>query len=181
MPLITADEFYTMTGKDSAVIAREMLEGLLEAASGVAEIKLARKIKLGEYVQQRFIAGRMALLEAYPVERVDKVTVDGREIADWKLDAANGILRLPWHIEGLLEVTYTGGMEHVPMAVKQACALIALSLNSAMENEGQTLMSERLGDYQMMYYQPGAKGQSMSVSPAADALLTPYKNRRVAG
>ena len=58
-------------------------------------------------------------------------------------------------------------------------ALMVLSLRRSIENDGQALMSERLGDYQMMYYQQ--QGTAASISPVADALLLPWKNRRVAG
>ena len=181
MPLITTDEFYNLTGKSDTEIYRDMLEGLLDAASGMVEIKLARKLALGDYVQRRFHSGRVVLLEAYPVKEISRVLMDDKPVESWQLDENAGILRLPWHMEGLLQVEYRGGMEPIPMAIRQACALIALSLNSAIENSGQTVMSERLDGYQMMYYQPAQNGQQMSVSPAADALLTPWKNRRIGG
>ncbi len=179
MAFLTTDEFYAMTGKTDSDIGEDMLEALIEAASGMAEMKLGRKLALGDYAQRRFHAGRTALLEAYPVESVTAVRLDGVALDQWQLDAENGILRLPWNVEGLLEVEYTGGLEEIPIAVKQACALIALSLNTSIENSGQMLMSERLSDYQMMYYQQ--QNGSASISPAADALLLPWKNRRIAG
>lgn len=182
MPLLTADEFYTMTGRSPAEISEEMLEMLIEAASGMVEIKLGRKLALGEYVQRRFHFGQTVLLEAYPVKHVAAVRLDGTDVDGWQLDDAAGILRLPQFCEGLLEVEYEGGLEETPMAIRQACALIALSLNSSMENEGQTVMSERLDGYQMMYYQAKQdSGQAPALSPAADALLMPWKNRRTAG
>lgn len=178
--LLNVDEFYQITGKTESDIGAEKLGALLEAASGVVEIRLGRKLAHGDYAVRRFHSGRVALLDAYPVTEVRKVLLDGVPLTSWQLDQDSGILRMPWHVEGLLEVEYTGGLKKIPMAVKQACAMIVLSLNTSLENDGQTLMSERLDGYQMMYYQPEKTGGT-TLSPAAEALLLPWKNRRVGG
>ena len=182
MSLLTVEEFYAITGKSEAEIGAEMLEALIGAASGMVEIKLGRKLALDDHVQRRFHAGRTVLLEAYPVMSVSEVLLDGVPLEKWQLEEESGILRLPWNVEGLLEVKYRGGLNPIPMAIRQACALMALSLNSSVVNDGQSVMSERLDGYQMMYYQPKQEsGRAPSLSPAADALLLPWRSRRIAG
>lgn len=183
MALITVEQLAQMTGrKISGTDEAAMLEALIDAASGLIEVKLGRKLALDDYVQRRFLLGNTALLGAYPVESIASVCLDGVELTSWKLDDAAGILRFPRRVCGQLEVSYRGGYEEIPAAIMQACALITLSLRRSMENDGQTLMSERLGDYQMMYYQQQSSAQSTgAISPAAEALLLPYKNRRIAG
>ncbi len=183
MMLIEVDQLARMTGRQiSGADESALFETLIEAASDLIERKLGRRLALGDYVQRHFHHGDTALLEAYPVERVSSALLDGIELTEWKLDDEAGILRFPRRICGQLEVRYRGGFAEIPAAIQQACALIALSLRRSVENDGQMLMSERLGDYQMMYYQqqPTSQGAG-AISPAADALLLPYKNRRIAG
>lgn len=183
MMLIDVAQLSQMTGrKISDADESAMLETLIEAASGLIELRLGRKLALDDYVQRHFHHGDTALLEAYPVEQVTSVRLDGIELTDWKLDDEAGILRFPRRVCGQLEVSYRGGFDEIPPAILQACALIALSLRRSVENDGQTLMSERLGDYQMMYYQQQSSSQGAgAISPVADALLLPYRNRRIAG
>ena len=63
-------------------------------------------------------------------------------------------------------------------------ALIVSSLSQAQESGGQTIVSERLGDWQATYSTSGsasggvAAGSLGSVSMAAMALLDPYRARR---
>lgn len=182
MALMTVDELAQMTGRTfSDPAEKAMLETMIDAASGIIEQQLGRKLALGDYVQRHFHLGDTALLEAYPVETVTAVRLDDGELTQWQLDDQAGILRFPRRLCGRLEVQYRGGFTEIPTAILQACALIVLSLRQSMANEGQVLMSERLGDYQMMYYQQQTASGSATISPAATALLLPWKNRRVAG
>ena len=177
--LLTVTELEQLTATDLEDSQSLMYEALIETASGMIEKRLGRKLEMGDHYAARFVHGRTVLLDAYPVERVDYVGLDGAELDGWTLDAESGILTLPQRVCGRIEVEYRGGFTEIPAAIKQACALMVLSLRRSMENDGQALMSERLGDYQMMYYQQS--GAAASISPVADALLLPWKNRRVAG
>jgi hypothetical protein len=183
MPLMSVEELATMTGVSENDLNEDQAEALIDAAFSLIEAHLGRKLERGAYTQTRFRAGDTVLLDGYPVASVSSVTVDGKNVTDWKLDGENGILRFDEAVDGLVEVSYVGGLEEIPRAMKQAAALIVGSAQKSLENGGQTLMSERLSDYQMMYYQPtgGGAGGVASISPAAAALLLPWKNRRVIG
>ena len=112
-------------------------------------------------------------LRAYPVEKIEALT--GAE--QKHLDRENGILRFEKPACGAVVCRYTGGLEPIPAAILQACTLVTQALLQTADNGGKTLMSERLGDYQVMFYQ-GKEGQAASLeglSPAAAALLAPYR------
>lgn len=177
--LLTVSELEQLTATAVDSDQSQMIDALIETATGMIERRLDRKLERGDYTISRFVHARTVLLEAYPVEAVHSVRLDGATLVGWTLDAEAGILTLPQRMCGQLEVAYRGGFAEIPAAIKQACALMVLSLRRSMENDGQALMSERLGDYQMMYYQQ--QGAAASISPVADALLLPWKNRRVAG
>lgn len=174
--LLDAKELRLLAG-DSLTGTDEQLSMLIEAASGLIETRLGRRLEYDDYTQQKFASGRTVLLEAWPVEKIRSVTMNGETVNGWLLDADHGILMLPDGCCGLLTVKYTGGPEDIPAALKQACALTVLAMSRAIENGGQTLMSERLGDYQMMYYNNPAGSAIPALSPAAEALIAPYRGR----
>lgn len=179
MKLLTVTELEQLTAAPVGNDQAQMMDALIETATGMIERRLGRKLERGEYSVDRFVHARTVLLDAYPVETVRYVRLDGATLDGWTLDTESGILTLPNRMCGRLEVEYRGGFTEIPAAIKQACALMVLSLRRSVENDGQALMSERLGDYQMMYYQQA--GAATSISPVADALLLPWKNRRIAG
>ena len=116
------------------------------------------------------------LLKAYPVTAVESVTVDGVVVTGWRLDEEYGILYRDAGWPPLPEgytVTYTGGRE-IPQSVKLACALTVRALMDALENSGQKLASEGIGDYRATFTNMGTVGLA-SICPVAAMLLRPYR------
>lgn len=177
--LMTIEELMLMAA-EAADDSDEHLTLALQAASELIEARLGRKLLKGNYVYSRMLPeGRVVLLEAWPVTEVASVQVDRQETDGWELDAERGILLLERPAVKRVTVLYTGGLDAVPEPVKQAVVLTALAIRTSTEHQGQTLMSERLGDYQEMYYN-AAEGNQLSavLSPAAEALIAPWRRVR---
>lgn len=165
---------------DIADAGDEALTQALAAASGLIEARLGRKLLKGDYTYSQLLPeGRVVLLDAWPVTEVRAVKIDGAATERWLLDAERGIILLDRPPHALVAVEYTGGLDYVPVPIRQAVALTALAIHSSVEHKGQTLMSERLGDYQEMYYN-AAEGKTISaaLSPAAEALIAPWRRVR---
>lgn len=158
---------------DLAESDEDALKVMLQAASDLIEMQLNRKLMLEERVQTRMHSGQVVLLDAYPVKSVQSVKLNGAEVTGWQADAERGIMYLPEPCRGILEITYSGGFTKAPAAIQQACALMVASMIRSAEAGGQAIMSERLGDYQMQFYQSGTE----KLSPAAEALIAPYRGR----
>lgn len=171
--LITYEEYTAMMGNAEA--DREKTEAALDAAGEMIQKWLHRKILQGEYTEERYFdrpRDRMHL-RGYPVAEVSLLTGARQK----HLDKENGILRFEAPVCGAVSCTYTGGLEAIPTPIRQACALIAQALMQAADNGGKSMMSERLGDYQVMFYQAkeGRESELDGLSPAAAALLAPYR------
>ncbi len=174
--LLTLEELKTMapdlTGSDEA------LSDLIAAASALIEARLGRRLEKDDYDYRQLLPdGRIVLLPAWPVDEVRAVRADGQAVADWLLDGPRGVLLLPLTPARLVEVEYTGGVDEIPAATRQAAGLTVLAMSRTVENSGQTLMSERLGDYQEMYYNSEST-TTQALSPAAEALIAPWRARR---
>lgn len=171
--LITVDEYQEMLGL--ADVNEEKAESALEAAENLIEKYLRRRIAVQERTETTYFdmpCDRMQL-KGYPVQEVGSLT--GAEMKH--LDAENGILRFARPVTGAVSCTYTGGMGTAPAAILQACALLAQAIEQSADNGGQTVMSERLDDYQVMFYNAteGRETKLEGFCPAAAALLNPYR------
>ena len=116
------------------------------------------------------------ILKAYPVTAVCSVTMAGTVVTGWRLDEENGILYRDAGWPPLPDgytVTYTGGRE-IPKSIKLACALTVRSLMDALENSGQKLASEAIGDYRATFATISTEGLT-SICPVAAMLLRPYR------
>lgn len=162
------------------------LEALLAAAQSAVEAYLGRGLGLAERTEEHWseTPRRVIALRAWPVTAVASVADEGGARSDFILLAAQGQLFFHAPAAGMVRVAYTGGLEPVPADVERAMALIVSALGQAQESGGQTIVSERLGDWQATYASSGtasapaeARGLA-SLSQAAAALLDPYRARR---
>lgn len=164
----------------------EALEALLSAAESAVETYLGRSIKRKERTEEHWseTPRRVISLRAWPVTAIASVADESGMRSDYILLAGQGQIFLRQPAAGMVTVTYTGGLDPVPADIEQAMALIVSSLSQAQESGGQTIVSERLGDWQATYATSGsasggmAAGSLGSVSMAAMALLDPYRARR---
>ena len=171
--LITVDDYMDMMGLADA--NEDRAASALEAAENLIEKYLRRRIEVREYTEKTYFdipCDRMQL-KGYPVQEVGSLT--GAEMKH--LDAENGIVRFVRPVIGAVSCTYTGGLGTVPAAIRQACALLAQAIEQSADNGGKTVMSERLGDYQVMFYNAteGRETKLEGFCPAAAALLNPYR------
>lgn len=172
--LITMEEYRAMLGLED--VNEEQAEAAIRAAEELIGKYLRRRLALDEYTEERYFdAPRGGMqLRAYPVEEI--LEIEGAQVKH--LDAENGILRFERPAAGAVRCRYRGGMDEIPMAIRQACALMAQALTESAGNGGRALMSERLGDYQVMFYnnQESRTASAEGLSPAAAALLAPYRS-----
>lgn len=179
MALATADEVQGMLGLPDDLDGR--LPGLVETASALIEEYLNRRLVIQDLTQQCAGGGQILYLSAFPVESVASVSRDGEAINDWFLDKEYGILmrKAGWpQVWPGYQVEYTGGYEPdaVPLPIKQACALLAISLNDSLAHAGQKVASEAIGDYRVAYVTDAASSKGVeSLSPVAASLLRPYR------
>lgn len=156
-------------------------DGVTQALCDVASEAVAEYLGTWYEIAERtqVVAGTNShalLLKAYPVTTVISVTMDGTVVTGWRLDEENGILYRdagwPMVADGYT-VTYTGGRE-IPKTVKLACALTVRALMDALDNSGQKLASEAIGDYRATFACIGTEGLT-SICPVAAMLLRPYR------
>ncbi len=167
-------------------MADEVLEALLAAGESAVEAYLGRKLGVAERTEEHWseTPRRVISLRAWPVTAIASVADENGTRSDFILLAEQGQIFLQRPAAGLVTVTYTGGLDPIPADIEQAMALIVSSLGQAQESSGQTIVSERLGDWQATYATSGAAsggvaaGSLGSVSQAAMALLDPYRARR---
>ena len=90
------------------------------------------------------------------------------------VDTATGELRLPWNLLGLqfseVEVTYTGGLQIAPDAVKVACAQI---VKNAQATPGLNVRSSKLDTLQTQYFSDSLMDSQVR------SLLRPYVAERL--
>ena len=179
MVLVVLSEAQAMLGIADDLEGRLPL--LLETASGLIEEHLNRRLLKKAYTQQCVGGGQLLYLSAFPVESVASVSCEGEAIDDFHVDADHGVLvrKSGWpNAWPEYAVTYVGGYEpsDMPLPIRQACALLALSLNAGVSHAGQKVASEAIGDYRISYVTDAVKGQSLeALSPTAASLLRPYR------
>lgn len=179
MVLVVLSEAQAMLGIADDLEGRLPL--LLETASGLIEEHLNRRLLKKAYTQQCVGGGQLLYLNAFPVESVASLTCEGEAIDDFHVDADHGVLvrKAGWPSAWPgYAVTYVGGYEpsDMPLPIKQACALLALSLNTGVSHAGQKIASEAIGDYRISYVTDAVKGQGLeTLSPTAASLLRPYR------
>lgn len=179
MPLITPQEAQSMLGIADDLEGRLPL--LLETASGLIEEHLNRRLLKEAYTQQCVGGGQLLYLSAFPVESVVSVSCEGESIEDFHVAADYGVLvrKAGWpNAWPGYAVSYVGGYapSDIPLPIKQACALLALSLNEGVMHAGQKVASEAIGDYRVSYMTDAVKGQGLeALSPTAASLLRPYR------
>lgn len=160
----------------------ETLAAMGQAALDFAEAYTGRKLAYDDYEETLTCACDTVLLSAYPVDRIESVTVDGEEInpQTCALDAKNGVLTLPRR-GSLCTVAYSGGYddEDMPGPIVAACGMLALSLSAAGENGGQQMTFQALDGYQVTYASKSAAGDELAMlSPVAAVMLKPYCARQ---
>ena len=183
---MTATE-YKAKYDPGCAIGDDALDALLAAARAAVETYLGRGLQLKRRTEQHWSEEprRVISLHAWPVTAIESVTDANGARSDYILLTARGQILLDRPVSGQVTVTYTGGLEPIPADIEQAEALIVSSLSQAQQNGGQTVVSERLGDWQATYSPSahaggGARLEGLGgVSMAAMALLDPYRARRV--
>ena len=182
---MTTGEYRAKYDPDGTM-ADEVLEALLAAGESAIETYLGRKLGVMERTETHWseTPRRVISLRAWPVTTIASVADENGVRSDFILLAEQGQLFFHRPIEGVVTVTYTGGLDPIPADIEQAMALIVSSLSQAQESGGQTIVSERLGDWQATYSTSAsanggaAVGSLGTVSQAAMALLDPYRARR---
>ncbi len=179
MALATVAEVQGMLGITDDLDGR--LPGLADTASSLIEEYLNRRLVKQEHTQQCTGGGQILYLSAFPVESVTSVTREGEPLGDWFPDREYGILirKAGWPLVWPgYQVIYTGGYEPsaIPLPIKQACALLAISLNDSLTHAGQKVASETIGDYRVTYATDASRGKGVeALSPVAANLLKPYR------
>ncbi len=179
---MTTQEYITNYAPDFAG-SETVLGTALLAAQASVETYLGRPVANAERTEIRRPAGEV-LLKCWPVSSIAQITDEaGKEITEYRLIGATGELRLDEPFTGELTVIYTGGYDPVPADINLAIALSAGAMLQSIETGGQVIASERLGDWSASYASAaggnGAAGSgSAGLSPAAMALLEPYRSRR---
>lgn len=150
------------------------------AVTQMIETYLRRRVVLDTYTET-LPGAEMVLLHAYPVEEIVSVTDAAGKSLSYQIEMQEGVLRIIGTPPDRVKVVYRGGYDEMsmPMPIKYAAAILAQGLQKAVESGGQILMSERLSDYQVMYYNASGSGSgnTSAIAPAAMALLAPYKGR----
>lgn len=158
------------------------LSAWIEAASWVIETYTHRKFEKKNYVEW-FESGLKSLaVKAYPVESIQYIKLNGVEIDTSKciVDQENGIIHMKggfgerYGAEGYeVEVSYTGGFTEYPKAAVQACLVLTDRFADSMEQQGQLVQSEKLGDYSITYakYSVGDDASGLSTFCAAAQIL----------
>ena len=182
MAIVAVSDVQAMLGLGTEDTLGGRLDGLVDAACAMVEGYVNRWLTKKQYTQVCSGGGGSLALKAYPVESVAAVTMDGVAVADTVLDANKGLLyrsggrQWPPMPGGYL-VTYTGGLSETPAPIKQAAALLVAALDDAMQNRGQNVAAERLGDYSVTYAKAADSVGLEALSAAAAALLRPYRDR----
>lgn len=161
-------------------LSNETLEALCNMALEYAEAYTGRKLRKSHYEESYYVNGTTVLLSGYPVERIEQVCVDGKEIdlERIQVEAENGILTLPVRA-GMCDVTYDGGYDVLPGPVICACGMLAMSIAQASANGGQQVTFQALDGYQVTYASKSASGETLEMlSPVAAVMLKPYRSRQ---
>lgn len=162
-----------------------MLYAALQAAQTAAETYLGRGFGTATNVQEVHRgAAQSVCLRHYPVTAVTSIKDENGELPDGScdLDEEAGILYMRAPHKGNVIVKYSGGAGEEPMDVQLAIGLLTKSMLSSLDNNGQTVASERLGDWQVSYAtgtSASAEAGIVALCPAARNLLHPYKVVRV--
>lgn len=178
MPIATPAEVQTLLALGSDDL-NGRLPDMVTAACELVEMHLNRKLPRGSYTETHSGGSDALVLKAYPVESVSEVMLEGTAMEYSGLNKECGLLyrKHGWPcVPGGYSVTYTGGLDPVPMSVKQAVALLVEALVDAMDNKGQQIASESLSDYQVSYFRTGEAIGLGALSGAAAALLAPYRH-----
>jgi len=171
----------TETGGDTRLVS------LIGTATELIESYLRRKLELKERVERVRQSGTVLRLHAFPVNEIISIQIGGTdsEVTDYNYDKDTGLVyrnlgKWPYAPQGY-DVKYVGGLERIPGPIKQACLFLVQQLDSATENSGDIIQSERIGDASVTYLSTGARGAANNpmsgFSPAITALLNPYKGR----
>ena len=173
----TLRQFAPLSGEASRI------ETLAGAAFEYIEQYTGRKLERARRIEQH-PAQSCILLQAWPVQSVESVSIDGAAIdaGDIAVDAERGIITLNRLPAGqMAEVTYTGGYtsETLPGPILTACAMLVSGMLSAGQNGGQQITQQMLDGYQVTYQSRYAGGGELeSLSPSAAILLKPYRSRQ---
>lgn len=173
---VDVSAFVRMTGAEES----EALDLQIAAAEDLTDQYLGRTLEYGADTDVICPDDPRAvlLLKAYPVAAIADISDEIGMVTDYRADLEAGIVRLARPTRGDITINYTGGCATIPGAVKYAVVLLAQALISAGEYGGTNIMSERLDDYQIMYYnKENASASVPALSRAAAALLAPYRGR----
>lgn len=177
-PVATPQQIQQLLGLASDDDLNGRLGLLVEMSVELVEAHLNRRLVKGSYTEQHS-GGRVIALRAYPVESVERVTMNGDEAPYDYLVRDSGLLfrRDGWpEIPGGYEVTYTGGLDPIPKAILQAVALMVSTMAGVTDNKGQLIASESLSDYRVSYVRMAETAGIGGLCPAAAWLLAPYRN-----
>ena len=126
--MLTAEELRAACGGALNGLSDEEIENLGALALEYACAYTGRALEYGEYTEDAPMAGRTALLRAYPIKEIKSARVDGADVdvSAIKVDAARGILTLP-HAGEMVRAVYSGGYETLPAPIVCACAMLISS------------------------------------------------------
>lgn len=177
--MLTADQLRAACGGLND-IADSVLESVAEMALEYAEKYTGRKLEKREYTDEVNIAGKTVLLQAYPVDEIKTISVDGKDVDIDRivLNRERGIMLLPFGGE-TARVEYVGGYDIMPRPIACAVGMLAASIAQAAENAGQQITFQALDGYQVTYASKGADGNTLEMlSPVAAVMLKPYCARQ---
>lgn len=178
--MLTAEELRASCGGALNGLSDQEIENLGALALEYACAYTGRALEYGEYTEDAPMAGRTALVRAYPVKEIKSAGVDGADVdvSAIKVDAARGILTLP-HAGEMVHAVYSGGYKTLPAPIVCACAMLIASLSQAGENAGQQITYQALDGYQVTYASKSAAGDALEMlSPVAAIMLKPYRARQ---
>ena len=148
---------------DDALIA-----SLLSAVEDQVENFIGYSIYHGTYEEEYEPSGIVALRHAPCVSVTSIEDEDENEYEDYEI-LPQGVLKLADYGTSTLTITYEGGYEIIPEALKLAVKLIVESLYNRLGSHGVSF--ERTNGYQAQYVD--------DIPPTAKTLLAPYRRIRL--
>lgn len=145
-----------------------LIASLLSAAEDQVENFIGYSIYHGTYEEEYEPSGIIALHHAPCISVASIEDEDGNEYEDYEI-LPQGVLKLADYGTSTLTITYEGGYETIPEALKLAIKLIVESLYNRLGSHG--VSSERTGNYQVQYVE--------DIPPTVKAILNPYRRIRV--
>ena len=178
--MLTAEKMRASCGGALDGLSDQEIETMGALALEYACAYTGRELEYGEYTQDAPMAGKTALLRAYPIREIKSARVDGADvdISAILVDAARGILTRP-HAGETCRAVYSGGYETLPAPIVCALAMLISSISQAGKNAGQQITYQALDGYQVTYASKSAAGDALEMlSPVAAILLRPYRARQ---